>query len=69
MASPENLKIVTTAGIWFLTGTGVEIITGVAIAKTGLIRYQEAPTTFTVTVGCHLFVGLFCYFGQFFMGP
>lgn len=66
MASPDNIQTVTTAGIWFLTGTGVEVVTGVAIAKSGLVRYAESPTTFKVIVGCHLFVGLFCYFGHYF---
>jgi hypothetical protein len=67
MASPDNLQTLNTAGIWFLTGSGVEIVTGVAIAKSGLVRYAESPTTFKVIVGCHLFVGLFCYFGHYFV--
>ena len=67
MVPPENLQTLHTAGVWFLTGSGVEILTGVAVTKSGLVSYKEAPTEFKVAVGCHLFIGLFCYFGHYFM--
>lgn len=67
MASPQNVEMVSTLGIWFLTGAGIELVTGVALDRSGLVRLDTQPKQFKIVVAAHLFMGVFCYGGQFFV--
>jgi hypothetical protein len=67
MASPEHVQMVATFGIGFLIAGVLELLTGTALDRSGLVRLSEHPTTFKIAVACHLLLGVFCYGGQFFV--
>ena len=66
MADPEHVRIAANFGLFMLAAGGLELLSGTAISRSGLFRKAQGPGTFYTLCGCHLFVGAFCYFGQFF---
>jgi len=50
-----------------LAAGGFGLITGVTLARSGIVRRADKPGEFYSTCLCHLALGAFCYFGQFFV--
>ncbi|MFN0080828.1 MAG: hypothetical protein ACKVY0_30540 [Prosthecobacter sp.] len=67
MASPENVQLAARFGMFMLAAGGFGLITGTTLSRSGIVRRGEEPGAFYTTCICHLAVGAFCYFGQFFV--
>ncbi len=67
MASPENVQLAARFGMFMLAAGGFGLITGVTLARSGIVRRADKPGDFYSTCLCHLALGAFCYFGQFFV--
>jgi hypothetical protein len=67
MASPENVQLAARFGLIMLTAGGLGLLTGTTLGRSGIIRRLDQPRDFYITCLAHLAVGLFCYFGQFFV--
>jgi hypothetical protein len=59
MASAENVQLAARFGVLLL---------GTTLGRSGLISLSTRPKDFYITYSCHLAVGAFCYFAQFFVG-
>lgn len=67
MASPENVQLTAYFGLFMLAAGGLGLISGTTLARSGMVRRADKPGEFYTTCICHLAVGAFCYFGQFFV--
>lgn len=68
MASPENVRLAAHFGLFMLAAGGLGLLTGTTLSRSGIVRRVDQPCDFYVTCICHLAVGAFCYFGQYFVG-
>jgi len=67
MASPENVQLAARLGMFMLAVGGFGLITGVTLGRSGIVRRADKPGEFYSTCLCHLALGAFCYFGQYFV--
>jgi len=58
MASAENVQLAVRFGVLLL---------GTTLGRSGLISRITRRKDFHITCSCHLAVGAFCYFAQFFV--
>jgi hypothetical protein len=66
MASPENVQLAANFGLFMLTVGALRLFSGTTLGRGGIERRLDKPGQFYTTCCCHLAVGAFCYFGQFF---
>ena len=67
MTSPENVQLAANFGLFMLAAGGLGLIAGTTLARSGVVRRADKPGEFYTTCICHLAIGAFCYFGQFFV--
>ncbi|MBB5033393.1 hypothetical protein [Prosthecobacter vanneervenii] len=67
MANPDNVHLAANFGVFMLGAGGLGLLSGTTLGRSGLIRRVDQPGAFYVTCCCHLAVGAFCYFGQYFV--
>jgi len=68
MASAENVQLAARFGILTLSAGGLDLLLGTTAGRSGLISLSTRPKDFYISYSCHLAVGAFCYFAQFFVG-
>ena len=66
MATTEHVQIAASFGLFMLAAGGLGLVTGTTLGKTGFLCRADKPTEYYTTCACHLALGAFCYFGQFF---
>ena len=66
MASPENVQLAANFGLFMLAVGALGLFRGTTLGRGGIERRADEPGKFYTTCCCHLAVGAFCYFGQFF---
>ncbi len=69
MANPQNIQMAANFGVFMLGAGALGLMCGTTLGRSGLIRRADQPAAFYVTCCCHLAVGAFCYFGQYFATP
>ncbi|WP_395751378.1 hypothetical protein [Prosthecobacter sp.] len=67
MASPENVQLAANFGLFMLAAGGIGLLLGATLGRAGIIRRADSPGPFYTTCCCHLAIGAFCFFGQFFV--
>lgn len=66
MANPESVRLAANFGLFMLTVGALGLLSGTTIGRGGIERRADKPGQFYTTCCCHLLLGAFCYFGQFF---
>lgn len=67
MANPQNVQMAANFGLFMLTVGALGLFSGTTLGRSGIVRRADAPGTFYSICGSHLAVGVFCYFGQYFV--
>lgn len=67
MANPEDVQLAANFGLFMLAVGALGLFSETTLGRSGMVRRADAPGTFYIICGCHLAVGAFCYFGQFFV--
>ena len=67
MATTEHIRFAANFGIFMLCAGGLGLLTGTTLSRQGFVTRAENATLYWTCCGCHLFIGAFCYFGQFFV--
>lgn len=67
MANPQNVQMAANFGLFMLTVGALGLFSGATLGRSGIVRRADAPGTFYSICGSHLAVGVFCYFGQYFV--
>ena len=67
MSPIEKAQFAGHFGLFMLTVGGLGLFSGTTLGRSGMLRRSEQPGAFYTTCICHLAVGAFCYFGQFFV--
>ena len=66
MANPHNVQLAANFGVFMLMVGALGLLSGTTLGRSGFIRRADQPAAFYVTCCCHLALGAFCYFGQYF---
>ncbi|MDB6003773.1 MAG: hypothetical protein JWR15_760 [Prosthecobacter sp.] len=66
MANPENVQLAANFGLFMLAVGALGLFCGTTLGRSGMLRRADTPGAFYSTCCCHLAVGAFCYFGQYF---
>lgn len=53
-------------GLFMLAAGVLGLVCGTTLGRGGMVRRADAPGIFYSICCCHLAVGAFCYFGQYF---
>jgi len=66
MSNPENVHLAANFGVFMLIVGALGLFSGTTLGRGGMVRRVDTPGTFYSICCCHLAVGTFCYFGQYF---
>ena len=66
MANPENVQLAANFGLFMLAVGALGLFSGTTLGRGGMVRRADTPGQFYGICCCHLAVGAFCYFGQYF---
>ncbi len=53
-------------GLFMPAVSALGLFVGTTLGRAGIVRRADTPGEFYTICCCHLAVGAFCYFGQFF---
>ena len=66
MANPENVQMAAHFGLFMLAVGTLGLLCGTTLGRSGIVRRSDTPSQFYTICCCHLAIGAFCYFGQYF---